>query len=412
MRKVFQTALRARGGLVLGACVAVATGAGALLHAPSAIAAQQVSAAAYEKLGPAQEALKKRDYATALRLAKDAVGVAKSAYEREVAYKIQLSAAYGARSWPDAAQAAEALVGLEGVSAAEKTNFRRSLGQIYEQMRQYDKAIAYTREAMGGGGGTQKDHELLYRVYAIRGDCPNSLASLDRALAGRPADETQLKWRNSCLFKAGDAAKRLPVAEELLRRFPKKAYFTDVMGLYQEQKLDERAMLNLYRWGFDKDLLEREADYLAYADLALNAGAISEANRALESGLKKGIVKKGDANSRTARLLTSTSKLAADEKAKLPQLDKEARAGRNGESDVVVGSHYFGLGEFGKAAEAIQRGLQPDRVARVKRPDDANMLLGISLLKSGKKGEAEKAFTAARSDPRMAKAAGMWLGGR
>jgi hypothetical protein len=38
------------------------------------------------------------------------------------------------------------------------------------------------------------------------------------------------------------------------------------------------------------------------------------------------------------------------------------------------------------------------------------MLLGIVLLETGKKAEAAKAFNAAKADPRMAKAASLWLG--
>ena len=86
-----------------------------------------------------------------------------------------------------------------------------------------------------------------------------------------------------------------------------------------------------------------------------------------------------------------------------------ARAGSNGEADVKVGLAYLGLGDFDKAVEAIERGLKPERVARVKRVDDANMNLGIAYYKLGKKDEASKAFTAAAADPRMARAAKVWI---
>jgi tetratricopeptide (TPR) repeat protein len=410
MTKRVSTARTAFGGLLVAAlgCVALAAGLG---WPASALAAQQVSKEFFDKFKPAQDALQRRDYATALRAAKESVGAAKNATEKEYALKVRLSAAFGAQNWADASSAAEQLIALDGVSGAEKNNYRRMLGQIAEQQRQYDRAIQYTQEAMKGGA-TTRDYELLFRVYAIRGDCTSAMANLDRALAGKPANETQLKARNSCLFKQNNTAARAPVAEELLRRFPKKTYFTDVVSLYAEQKLDERAMLNVYRWGFDKDLIEREADYLAYVDAAMNAGASAEAARVLERGVKSGVVKTGDPNSRTARLVVSTNKIAADDKAKLAQLDKEARAGKSGESDAAVGLAHFGAGEYGKAVEALQRAFQPDRANRIKRPDDANMVLGISLLKTGKRAESDKAFNAAKADPRMAKAASLWLGGK
>ena len=66
--------------------------------------------------------------------------------------------------------------------------------------------------------------------------------------------------------------------------------------------------------------------------------------------------------------------------------------------------------QYDKAVEALSRGLSADRVARVKRPDDANMVLGMAYTQLKKTAEAAKAFNAAKADPRMAVAAKLWLG--
>jgi Tfp pilus assembly protein PilF len=92
------------------------------------------------------------------------------------------------------------------------------------------------------------------------------------------------------------------------------------------------------------------------------------------------------------------------------QLDAEAHAGKNGDTDVRLGLRYFSMKQYDKAADSLARALSADRVARVKRPDDANMVLGISYLKINKKADADKAFNAAKSDTRMAPAAKMWQG--
>lgn len=409
MTKLVQSARSAYVGALLafGLCVA----GGAALTLPSTARAQgkEVSKEFYDKFGPAQEALQARKYDAALRLAKEAQGVAKSGYERDVALKLQVNAAYGARDWQASIAATEQLLEQGSLGGGEKNAMRRTLGQLYEQTRQYDKAILNTQEAMKGGA-TAKDYELLYRVYAIKGDCGNALQNLDKSLGGKPADEKGLKLRNACLFKSKDDAKRVVVVQELVRRFPKKEYFTALTDLYRGQKVDDRAMLNVYRFGYEKDLLERDVDYVAYADQALNAGGENEALKALEKGVAKKLIKTDDPNNRTVRLLNSTKTMAGDEKTKLDQLDKEARAGKNGESDAAVAIAYYGLGDLSKAIEAAQRALQPDRVARVKRVDDLNMLLGIALQKAKKPGDAEKAFTAAKADPRMVTAASLWLG--
>jgi tetratricopeptide (TPR) repeat protein len=398
--------------LAVMACTALLA-AGAL--APQAAWAQkkeqQVSAKLFEKLGPAQDALKKREYATALSLSREALPVAKTAYERELTLRMIYNAALGAQNFQEVANAIEQLSQMESVSAAEKLSFKRTLGQIYEQMRQYDRAISNTKDYIKGSGGTPKDWELLYRVYAVQNNCPDSLAALEKVLGGKAADENQLKWQQTCYYKSKDTVKRLPVLEELVRRFPKKDYFTSLLTVYElEQKLDERALLNVLRWGFERDVLSRDVDYTEYAEFALNAGSSFEAQRALDRGTTKGVLKKADPSSKLGRLLDSTKRIAAEDKNKVVQLDKEARAGKNGESDVVLGMQYYGAGEYAKAAEALQRGLQADRVAKIKRVDDANMLLGIVQWKLKKRADADKAFGLAKADPRMAKAAGLWLG--
>jgi hypothetical protein len=410
MSKLVSVVRRHAACVVLGAVALVAVGVFAPVSA--ARAAQEVSAEVFEKLKPAQDALKARDFDGALKNAKAALGVAKTPYEREIALKIQLSAAHSLRRWPDVIEAGEALMKSPGIGGPERTNLQRMLGTVYVQTRQYDKAIENMRGAMqASGGGTAQDHLVMYSIYVARNDCVNSLASLDRALAGKPADEKQLAWRLNCAVRAKDL-KRVEIAEDLVRRFPKKDYFGYLASQYAEQKLDARAMLNVWRFGFERNLLSSEDQYLAYAQTAVDAGFAIEAQRAMESGIKAGIVKKGDAANRAGRLLASSTGLAVEERKRLPQADKEARAGKNGEADFAVGASFFGLGEHAKAAEALGRALQPERSARIRRADDANMLHGISLLELKKRAEAEAAFNAAKADPRMAKAAALWLGTR
>ena len=66
-------------------------------------------------------------------------------------------------------------------------------------------------------------------------------------------------------------------------------------------------------------------------------------------------------------------------------------------------------GDYDKAIEAIERGLTDERIAKVKRLDDAYMTLGIAYLHVGKKDKAIEAFTKAKAFPRMANAANLWL---
>ena len=250
---------------------------------------------------------------------------------------------------------------------------------------------------------------MLATIYLVQKDCKNGVAALQKSIEGRDATESELKQENYCFYTLGDKPARQAVMETLVARFLKREYLADLTGIYQEQNIDPRALLNLYRFAFDHDFLTRESEFVEYADIALDAGAPAEALKVLEAGIAKGAVKLIAPSDRNSKMLAQAKQQTADDRKQITQLDKEARAGKNGEADVKAGLAYLGLGDFEKAAEAIERGLTPERVGRVKRVDDAQMNLGIAYLKLGKKEAAIKAFTAAKADPRMAKAATIWL---
>src|SRR5882724_1753469 len=76
--------------------------------------AQQVSEAVFKKYDPAHEAYQKKDYATALRLGGDALTVARTPFEKSVCLKLIMSSAIQTKSYPQAVQAIEELLALEG----------------------------------------------------------------------------------------------------------------------------------------------------------------------------------------------------------------------------------------------------------------------------------------------------------
>ena len=400
--------LAVRGHLV---AASLAGAVACLAFAPAALAdPPQVSKAVYDKYEPAMEAIKKHDNATALKLGKECLAAAKIGLEKQACLSVTLNAANGSGNYPEAIEAGEALVALEGVAPGTKLAIQKSLATIYPRVNKLDKAIAITKDYMKTTGGAPGDWALLANFYSAQKDCPNGMSALDKALAGgKQADEEQLKAQSFCANKDKNTAKRIAVNEELLKRFPKKEYYAQLLNIYEnaEPKTDSLALQQLLRFGFDHDFLTEDSHYIKLADYGLDVGTTAEAQRVLEKGFAKKTLKSGD--KKATALLEQAKTRAAEDKKTIDQLDAEARAGKNGESDVKVGYRYFSVGQYDKAVEAIQRGLQAERSARLKRPDDANMVLGIALVRLKKNAEAAKAFTAAKADPRMASAAKVWL---
>lgn len=375
--------------------------------APGRADAQQTSAEFFEKFNPAQQAYQKKDFGTALKAGKDARTAAKSPFEKKVSLTLIYGAAASLRNYPEAIEALEELERTEGVPANEKLGYHKVLGQMYGQVNKFDRAILETNEYIRGSGGQPADYAALAQYYFAAKNCPQSLQALDKALAGgKQADEDQLKVQMNCYTQAHQGEKVQAVAEEALKRYPKKIYYTQVLRALWERKIDDMALAEVLRLGYEHDWLEDESDYVKLADLALDVGTTGEAQRVLERGISKKIVKNAD---KVERLLKQAKDRATEDAKTVGQLDAESRAGKNGETDVHLGFRYYSMGQFDKAAEALTRGLSAERVARVKRTDDANMMLGIVYRKLKKSAEAEKAFNTAKADARMAPAAKLWL---
>jgi tetratricopeptide (TPR) repeat protein len=383
--------------------------AAAVFAASSTAYAQSYSAEFSEKYNEGATAFKARDMGKAFSAAKAAQGAAKGGSEKTAAAMLMANVAGASSKYAEQAEALEQLIASEGVPAGSKGQLHKALSGAYAHLNRLDKAIVEMKEALKGGGSSA-DYEALATMYFGARDCKNGLETLDRALGGKEPSVVQLKFKDSCYFQSKDNDRLLAVAEALLRKDPNKNWYNQILSIHQEgkkDKLDDLAQLNLLRYGFEHDYLDQEADFIKLADKALDVGTTAEAQRVLEKGIAKKIIKTMD---RANRLLDQAKSRSADDAKTIVQLDAEARAGKNGDTDFKVGLRYYSMKQYDKSAEALSRALSADRVARVKRPDDANMVLGMAYTQLKKTAEAAKAFNAAKADPRMAVAAKLWLG--
>jgi hypothetical protein len=359
-------------------------------------------------LKPAQDAIQKKDFETGIAKAREGLAVATKPYDREVALKLLGAAGGGKGDYDIYAEAWEQLVTMDTVPADEKLRAYRALSQIFGKAANYEKAVSYAKKWVDGGGGTEA-YGFLATLYLIQKDCANGVVALEKSVEGKEPTETELKREYQCYSQLGQKDKQVAAIEALEARFLNREYLLSLMAAYEDQSADPHSLMYLYRLAFDRDFLTRESEFVTYADMSLEAGSPAEALKVLETGIAKSAVKLIAPTDRNSRMLKQAKDLTAEDKKLIASLDKEARAGSSGEADVKVGLAYLGLGEYEKAIEAIERGLKPERVGKVKRLDDANMNLAFAYYKLGKQDEATKAFTAAQADKRMARAAKVWL---
>jgi Flp pilus assembly protein TadD len=99
-------------------------------------------------------------------------------------------------------------------------------------------------------------------------------------------------------------------------------------------------------------------------------------------------------------------KTSASDQASLAKAEKDADAAPTGAKNVALGLAYFGYGQYDKAVEQLQKGIQK---GGLRNDADAHLLLGIALLKAGHKDEAAKSFKEVKGDPVLERLASLWV---
>jgi tetratricopeptide repeat protein len=384
--------------------------AGALVASPAYAAEkkEELSPKVAKLYKPAADAFNKGDYDAALTLGNQALEACEKPYDQSIILRLIGGTYAKQKNYPAYADLLEKINALTVTPEADRILSYKPLAQINAQQKNWAKSAEYATLWANNGGGLES-YQLLWQVYLTQGDCEHGIPWLEKAVADHEPTEPELLQENRCYYKLNLRDKRKGAMEALVKRFMKHDYISDLLGMYDDDKIDSRAKLNIRRLEFLKDYMTRESEYVDYAEKTLDLGSPNEALSALNQGIHQNTVKLIAASDLNSRMLAQAKQQAADDKRQVAALDREAQAGKNGEADVKVGLVYLGLADYQKAVDAITRGLAADRVARVKRVDDANMMLGIAYWKLGKADEAKQAFTAAQADARMANAAMIWL---
>jgi tetratricopeptide (TPR) repeat protein len=199
--------------------------------------------------------------------------------------------------------------------------------------------------------------------------------------------------------------------EKLVSFYPKASYWENIIpSLLNANDNTDAVTVNLYRLMFSTGTLKRQEDYAEFAKLAIVEGAAGEGVSIMQAGLAGNLFPE-DRKAAANRLLESARKQLALDQAALPKAEADAMASKVGDPDLRVGKTYYGLGQFDKAVEAYKRGIAKGGLRSV---EEAQILLGIALVRAKKPGDALAAFRAVKSakaggsDPKFVRLANLW----
>ena len=171
---------------------------------------------------------------------------------------------------------------------------------------------------------------------------------------------------------------------------------------------------------YAKDLLNKESEYLALAQLLLLSENPYWAATVLEAGQKKLVEQKDEETEevtmvrvvkdteKNLKLLADSWRMAQEIDRAIPILERVSKMSKDGKSYVLLGNLYLSEDKITQAIDAIEKGIKK---GGLKNTSQVYMALGQAHFENQSFETAKKQFRiAARSkDEKIKKAANNWL---
>jgi tetratricopeptide (TPR) repeat protein len=362
-------------------------------------------------LRAAQEAIEKENWDEAFARVEEAQAVA----DRGPYDDFQISEMLGyvelkRQRYPQASAAFEKSVD-SGLLPPEQVGDRLKLiTQLAMQLKDYPKAIQFADRAIAATPDAQPDiYALRGQAQYLSGDYRGATASMAAAVerarkAGQPPEENWLQVQLSGHAQLKDEAGVLRALQALAIAFPKKAYLEDLFAQWKRTSDDDRSLHHLYRLMFRLNLLGSAEDYLKLAELAVEMGFPGEAIRVLERGKKDGkFADEVDAEHARRKLETAKSAAIADRKTVAAM--EASTEPKSGDEEAAFGMALASYEQYVKALEALERGIAK---GGIRRPDQAQLLLGQVLLELNRPADAQAAFAKVEPSAPLGTVAQLW----
>lgn len=363
-------------------------------------------------LKAAQEHLKAQRFKEAMARVREADAVGgKTANEQTLIERMRLSAALGAGDNAAAEKAFEALEGSKKLSQADQLKIMESLAGGYYRSKDFAKAMQWAQRYLKEGGGNQSMRQLVLQVQYESGDFASVAKTLQAEVAadekaGRTPGEDRLQLLAYSQQKLNDNAGYVATLEKLVTHHPKKNYWADLISrVPRKPGFSDRYTLDVYRLRLATDTMSGANDYMEMAQLAVQAGYPAEAKKIVQQGYASGALGKGPEAERHKRLSDLVDRHVAEEPAKVESALAEANAARNGDALVAIGFGDVVGGKPDKGLKLIEQGIAK---GQLKRPDEAQLRLGIAQLRAGQKAKAQKTLRAVKGNDGSADLARLW----
>jgi outer membrane protein assembly factor BamD (BamD/ComL family) len=362
------------------ACAGLLAAAAAHANEPPA---QTVRPALGAPLQQAEALIGQGRAAEALDKVRDAENAASdlTPYERYIVSRMKAAAASRADQSALALEAIEAAIATGHLRGAQQVELIESLVQGAYRGKDYARAVRWA-ERYRAEGGTKPEVESV-RIHALHlsGDHAAAAAALSAKVkaddeAGRAPAERDLQVLFHAQRQMNDAAGATATMERLATRYPKPAYWAELIGRVDERAIGDRLRLDLLRLARATGALSNVENQVALAHLALHAGFAGEAANVLEEAATLG---SPDA-ARHQALRDRARKQAAEDAAAQKGDLATASAAKDGNGLAMLGQAAAAQGRFEAGIALMEQGLAR---GGLRRADEVKLRLGQAQALAG-----------------------------
>jgi len=265
----------------------------------------------------------------------------RTANENYLIQQMRLAAANAAGDNEATIKAGEGILSSGRAQGAELLRTVQTIAVAYYKNKEYAKAAQWTQRYFKEGGNDPAMRTMQLQSYYLSNNCNEvgrMLGPVTEEGNGRRATEEELQILARCYLSQNDTGGYVSAIEKLVVLYPKKQYWTDLLARVQKKPgFSDRLGVHVYRLKLATGNINSAADYMEFAQLALQQGVPAEAKEVMDKGYAAGVLGKGDESSRQGRLRDLINKSLADSQAKRAQDEKDALAAKDGGDLIKVG---------------------------------------------------------------------------
>lgn len=363
----------------------------------------------YKKLTEAQELIEAKNYEKGLAVLGELRAMeGLSPYEQAQLWNYYAYTYFILERYKDAIAAYERVLQQPDLPLALETGTLYTLAQLYFTTEEYGKAVqTIERWFKVAENPNENAYLLLGQGYYQLKQYKKALEPIKKAKAmiearGEVPRENVYLLLRVLYYELDDYKNMADVMRELVAHYPKTEYWLTLAGIYSELKQLKKQM-SIMEMLYERGELTKENQVVNLANLYLLHEVPYKAAKVLEKGIDSGLI---EANVKNLRLLSQAWLQAREDEKSIPPLRRAAEKSDDGELYVRLGQAYLNIDRYEDAADALRKGLDK---GGVRRPDLANIMLGLALFEQQKFEAAKQAFRVASRDKRSAKTASQWL---